>query len=51
MQSVVKKCNTCANTEKELLRCTRCKAVYYCGSECQKKDWPTHKLKCAKVSD
>lgn len=34
-----------------MLRCTRCKDVYYCGVECQKKDWPQHKLKCAKAPE
>ena len=26
--------------------CSRCRLIYYCGVECQKKDWPLHKLKC-----
>jgi hypothetical protein len=29
-----------------LLRCTRCKAVYYCSRAHQKDDWPQHKLVC-----
>lgn len=29
-----------------LLRCTQCKAVYYCSRAHQKDDWPQHKLVC-----
>jgi hypothetical protein len=46
----IKSCKSCAVSDKELLRCTRCKEVYYCGVDCQKKDWPNHKLNCSKVS-
>jgi tetratricopeptide (TPR) repeat protein len=27
------------------LKCN-CKTVHYCGKECQRKDWPVHKLSC-----
>lgn len=27
-------------------RCGRCKAVYYCSTECQKKSWKSHKREC-----
>jgi hypothetical protein len=27
-------------------RCTRCQVVRYCSRECQRADWPTHKLNC-----
>lgn len=23
--------------------------MYYCGVECQKKDWPSHKIGCSKA--
>jgi coenzyme F420-reducing hydrogenase gamma subunit len=28
-----------------------CKHVYYCGPECQAKDWSRHKKECAVVLD
>lgn len=27
--------------------CARCKSIYYCSRECQKKDWIIHKTQCA----
>lgn len=30
------------------LRCSRCKAQFYCGSQCQKLDWRLHKVGCKK---
>ncbi|CEM13898.1 unnamed protein product [Vitrella brassicaformis CCMP3155] len=27
-------------------KCNRCKLVSYCGTECQRSDWPSHKDKC-----
>ncbi|PNW72015.1 hypothetical protein CHLRE_16g686002v5 [Chlamydomonas reinhardtii] len=29
-----------------LLRCGRCRAVFYCSRECQKQHWSKHKLAC-----
>ena len=28
------------------LRCSKCLGALYCGQECQKKDWKTHKVHC-----
>ncbi|EJD55189.1 hypothetical protein AURDEDRAFT_178984 [Auricularia subglabra TFB-10046 SS5] len=40
--------------EKHLLICSKCKTavdrvVKYCSRECQKRDWPNHKLICGKI--
>lgn len=42
--------NICAACGKEDAnsRCSVCKKSYYCGGECQKKDWPKHKVSCKK---
>ena len=37
-----------ADTDSKLERCSGCMTVYYCGRECQRKDWPAHKLVCGK---
>ena len=39
----------CGATECDK-KCTTCRAVYYCGKECQKKDWKTHKKVCASMA-
>ena len=45
------KCANCSlpndMTRKRLIRCVRCKAVCYCGSDCQKMHWKAgHKIDC-----
>mmetsp|Transcript_44422 Transcript_44422/g.108554 ORF Transcript_44422/g.108554 Transcript_44422/m.108554 type:complete len:111 (+) Transcript_44422:556-888(+) len=35
----------------KLLVCSKCKRTYYCGGECQKKDWEKHKPLCKKWRD
>eukprot|EP00798_Chlamydomonas_sp_ICE-L_P032313 gene32313-16883_t len=41
---------TCARCSKSLtglpLRCSKCKAVYYCSPVCQKEGWADHKANC-----
>jgi hypothetical protein len=39
----------CASCSKAgaTLRCSRCKAVYYCSTVCQHGDWKRHKASCA----
>jgi len=44
-------CNvTVRNNGAELLQCSRCKSVRYCGVEHQRKDWPEHKQICCPAS-
>jgi tetratricopeptide (TPR) repeat protein len=42
------KCGECGKTESTLSTCGRCREMRYCGQECQKKHWPTHKKLCKK---
>lgn len=32
--------------KRELLKCGRCKMVYYCNGDCQRTDWPSHNFLC-----
>ncbi|KAF4952093.1 hypothetical protein FSARC_12725 [Fusarium sarcochroum] len=43
-------CNTCHKAEPavQLKRCAKCPTTQYCGRECQKADWKTHKKICGK---
>lgn len=37
----------CALLSKEkILQCGRCRRNYYCSQECQRQDWPVHRLAC-----
>jgi tetratricopeptide (TPR) repeat protein len=42
------KCRECGKTATTLSTCGRCMKTRYCGRECQKKHWPTHKKFCKK---
>ena len=41
-------CHVCGKASATLLRCGRCKkaAPLYCGSACQRQDWPKHRVRC-----
>lgn len=41
-------CIWCGSTPPQGgLRCSRCKGAFYCSPACQKRDWPSHKKRCA----
>lgn len=39
-----KLCLMCGSDQTR--KCGRCQSVHYCGSSCQKQDWPYHKNVC-----
>lgn len=42
------KCRFNECTKHGTMLCGRCKQTKYCSKECQRKDWPAHKLICGK---
>uniref|UniRef100_A0A4W4GUJ0 [histone H3]-lysine(4) N-trimethyltransferase n=1 Tax=Electrophorus electricus TaxID=8005 RepID=A0A4W4GUJ0_ELEEL len=40
-------CEFCFTRKDALSKCGKCKQAYYCNVECQKGDWPMHKLECS----
>ncbi|KIM39522.1 hypothetical protein M413DRAFT_415454 [Hebeloma cylindrosporum] len=41
-------CEVCGDTTS-ISRCVQCLSVAYCGTTCQKSDWPNHKVMCRSV--
>ena len=39
-------CCSVSGTTEHLLRCDKCKSVFYCSTQHQHIDWPAHKLEC-----
>uniref|UniRef100_A0A8C5GWP4 [histone H3]-lysine(4) N-trimethyltransferase n=1 Tax=Gouania willdenowi TaxID=441366 RepID=A0A8C5GWP4_GOUWI len=39
-------CEHCFTRREDLFKCGKCKQAYYCNVECQRGDWPMHKLEC-----
>ncbi|KAG2067524.1 hypothetical protein BDR04DRAFT_1104945, partial [Suillus decipiens] len=42
-------CTQCRMPLERPLKCGKCKSVWYCSKECQKKHWPIHKPRCHEV--
>ena len=42
-------CECCFARKEGLSKCGRCKQAFYCDVECQKEDWPLHKLECSSM--
>eukprot|EP00026_Physarum_polycephalum_P007780 Phypoly_transcript_07846.p1 GENE.Phypoly_transcript_07846~~Phypoly_transcript_07846.p1 ORF type:complete len:479 (+),score=56.38 Phypoly_transcript_07846:141-1577(+) len=40
------RCALCLNDPDSLSRCSRCRGVYYCSTQCQRQAWPIHKHEC-----
>lgn len=40
-------CKVCGALPATPLRCSVCRAVNYCGVNCQRTDWPQHRTKCS----
>jgi hypothetical protein len=40
------RCRGCDKKDAKMLRCGRCKKVYYCNAVCQRAHWPAHKKAC-----
>ena len=39
-------CNDCGKKGPNMLRCSRCKEVWYCDAVCQRRAWKAHKKLC-----
>merc|ERR1712166_136397 len=44
-------CAHCGDSGPQLLRCSRCKEVWYCTQKCQKAGWKQHKKDCGQQAD
>ena len=44
-------CRVCGKKGERYKQCSRCTCVYYCGVDCQRKDWKEngHKEECKKL--
>ncbi|KAG2150695.1 uncharacterized protein EDB93DRAFT_1141586 [Suillus bovinus] len=42
-------CTQCQMILEKPLKCAKCKSIWYCSKECQKRDWPIHKTRCREV--
>lgn len=44
-------CHLCHDEEEEIIKCTGCRKVFYCDSECQRKHLYLHKKVCGTVTE
>ncbi|KDN37578.1 hypothetical protein K437DRAFT_37565 [Tilletiaria anomala UBC 951] len=49
-------CSACLKILKlanatDAMRCSRCRMMRYCDTECQRADWPDHKLECTALQE
>uniref|UniRef100_A0A667X8Z6 [histone H3]-lysine(4) N-trimethyltransferase n=1 Tax=Myripristis murdjan TaxID=586833 RepID=A0A667X8Z6_9TELE len=40
-------CEHCFSRRDGLFKCGKCKQAFYCNVDCQRGDWPMHKLECS----
>ncbi|KAK2856242.1 hypothetical protein Q5P01_004977 [Channa striata] len=43
-------CEFCFTRKEGLARCGKCKKAFYCNANCQRGDWPMHKLECSAMT-
>ena len=48
-QSEAKLCYCCKKSKTNLQKCCKCYTAQYCGKECQKNDWESHKQECGRL--
>lgn len=39
-------CASCGALPEKLKNCSRCRTVWYCSEDCQRRHWPLHKGHC-----
>lgn len=44
-----KDCFACSKVVKKAYKCSSCRNVYYCGSDCQRQHWTSHKEECSRL--
>lgn len=40
------RCAACFQKSTKLMRCSKCQQTWYCSRECQKQDFPSHRIEC-----